>query len=455
MTDTIAAISTAQAAAGIGIIRISGSAALSVADKIFTSASGKTLSSRSGYSALFGHVTDGKENIDEAVALVFRAPRSYTGEDVVELSCHGGQYILTRVLRAALENGARAAEAGEFTKRAYLGGKLDLPSAEAVMTLIGAEGEQARRAALCALEGALGRKIAELKERLVLLSAAVSVWIDYPDEDVPLITAGEAAQTVAAVKDELDGLLSRFDAGQAVTAGVDTVIAGSPNVGKSTLMNLFSGRERAIVTPIPGTTRDVLEETVRVGNTVLRLADTAGIRCETGDEIEKIGVELAKKRISRASLILAVFEGSAPLKKEDRDLLMLLRGRCAIAVINKCDLEQKISAEEIGEFCPNVVCISAKSGEGLKELTEAIERVLGTESFDSSAPLLTSERQRACVTEAAAALGEAESAVLSGVTPDAVNVCIEAAIKSLCSLTGERVTDEVSNSVFKNFCVGK
>ena len=259
MSDTIAAISTPVAAGGIGVIRISGDDAIAVADRAFNATSGKKLSALKGYTAAHGRVHLNGEDIDEGVALVFRAPKSYTGEDTVEISCHGGVYVTNQVLRAVLTAGARPAEAGEFTKRAFLNGKMDLSEAEAVMSLIGAQGQQGMKASLNALDGALSRKINELCGELISASAHMAAWVDYPDEEIPEISFDNLQVTLTEVKGQLTGLLSKFDAGKALTSGVDTAIVGKPNVGKSALMNMLSGFSRSIVTNIAGTTRDVVE----------------------------------------------------------------------------------------------------------------------------------------------------------------------------------------------------
>ena len=453
--STIAAIATAQAAAGIGVIRISGECAAEVADRVFNSVSGKTIEQTGGYKALFGKVCDGGVELDEAVALVFRAPYSYTGEDVVELSCHGGLYILQRVLRAVYAAGAVPAEAGEFTKRAFLNGKKDLSEAEAVMALISASGEEARAATLNALDGALSRETMECRDILARSAAFLSAWVDYPDDEIPELSDEELTASLNGVKVRLNALLERFDAGQAVLEGVDTAIVGKPNVGKSTLLNALTGKARAIVTPIAGTTRDVLEETVRVGNVTLRLADTAGIRTDTDDEIERIGVERAKERFDRAALVLAVLDGSAELTKDDAALLEMCRGKRCIAVINKSDLEQRLDIDEVKKYTASVVEISAKEYGNMDKLKEAVEFAVGTAGFDPSLPLITTERQRACVNKALISVSDALDAVTSGMTADAVNVCIDCAVDELSVLTGEKATETVVNEVFKNFCVGK
>ncbi|MBO5462436.1 MAG: tRNA uridine-5-carboxymethylaminomethyl(34) synthesis GTPase MnmE [Clostridia bacterium] len=454
--STIAAIATAQAAAGLGTVKISGENALTVADSVFSAVSGKKISETPGYRALYGKVHDGETVIDDAVALVFRAPKSYTGEDVVEISCHGGLYILKRVLRAVLNAGAVPAEGGEFTKRAFLNGKMDLSEAEAVMSLISASGEEARAATLNALDGALSREIADCRDKLAVAAAFMAAWVDYPDDEIPELSDDEMTNTLTDVHNRLEKLLSGFDAGKAILEGIDTAIVGRPNVGKSTLLNALSGSERAIVTSVAGTTRDVLEETVRVGNITLRLADTAGIRENTDDEIEKIGVERAKERFDRASLVLMVLDAQNEISDDDKELLAMCKRKNCIVVVNKTDGEIRLSMSELKTLTDNtIVEISAKNSLGLETLTNAIEETVGTAGFDPSAPLITTERQRSCVVKAVENIEEALSGIQMGITPDAVNVCIDCAIENLCVLTGEKATQTVVDEVFKNFCVGK
>ena len=311
MEKTIAAISTANGQGGIGVIRISGENALDVAERVFVSVNDKRITEMKGYTAAYGRIVDDGEVLDEAVALVFRAPHSYTGENVVELSCHGGLYVTKRVLRAVLKNGAVPAEAGEFTKRAFLNGKMGLTEAEAVMDIISARGAQSARAALSCMEGRLRMRIDRVRDTLVNTAAHLSAWADYPEEDIPEVDGDHLSSSLNECRNELNSLLNSYDAGKIMREGVDTVIAGRPNVGKSTIMNLLSGCERSIVTSIPGTTRDVIEETVILGEIPLRLSDTAGIR-NTNDPVERIGVEKARDRILKAGLVLAVCDSSKP-----------------------------------------------------------------------------------------------------------------------------------------------
>ena len=456
MTDntTIAAISTAQGEGGIGVIRISGEHAAAVADRVFQAVSHKRLRDMKGYTAACGKIVSDGEELDEAVALVFRAPHSYTGEDVVELSCHGGVYITQQVLRAVLNAGAAPAQAGEFTKRAFLNGKLDLTEAEAVIDIITAKSRSAARAALSVKEGALRRRITAVKESLLSLAAHLAAWADYPEEDIAEVTDDMILSTCRKAQADLANLLATYDSGQAVKQGIDTVIAGRPNVGKSTLMNLLSGYEKSIVTEIPGTTRDVVEDTVVAGDVILRLSDTAGLR-ETGDIVEKIGVDRAKQRLEQCGLLLAVFDNSRELEDFDFHLLEAAKNVPTIAIINKTDLPNQLDINKISKSINKIVFISATTGEGKDELIQAIAALAGTNDLNPSEGILANERQRANVAAALQAVNEAIDAMMVGLTFDAVTVTLEDAIAALLEMTGERASDEIIDRVFHNFCVGK
>lgn len=452
--SVIAAIATPNASGGIGVIRISGEGAIGVAESVFRAASGKKLGDLSGYSALYGHVYDGDERIDECVALVFRAPKSYTGEDVAELSCHGGLYVTQRVLRAVLAHGAVPAEAGEFTKRAFLNGKIDLAEAESVMNIISAHGQQALNAAMNTLDGKLSEKVHAIAASLTHLSAAIAVWTDDPDEDVPEAHEENIRKGIENALARLEELLRNFDSGRAVTQGVSAAICGHPNVGKSTLMNLLTGFDRSIVTDIAGTTRDVVEETVRIGDIVLRLADTAGIH-DSDDPVESIGIDRSLQKIDSSELILAVFDSSQDLTQDDTLLLEKCRGKRAVAILNKTDLPPKLDPEIIRQSIPCLVSISAVTGEGIEELKSALSSVLGTAELDTSSGMLANERQYLCCQQAVSSLREALDGLTLGITLDAVNVSMDYAIQKLLELTGEKVRDAVVNEVFAEFCVGK
>ncbi len=455
MSQTIVAVSTPAAPAGLGVLRISGAEAFTVAERVFRPAnSGRRISDMPGYTAAFGHVFDRDGDIDECVALVFRAPHSYTGEDVVELSCHGGLYLLQRTLRTCLSAGARPAEAGEFTRRAFLNGKMDLTQAESVMSLIAANGRLAAKTALAVHEGNTFRRLQEVKETLLGVCAQFGAYVDYPYEDIPELEPAALRTTISSARKTILSLLDTFDAGRIVREGISTAIVGSPNVGKSTLMNCLAGCERSIVTDVAGTTRDIVEETVRLGEVVLRLADTAGIH-STDDRIESAGIEKARDRMRQAALVLAVFDGSHPLTDDDRRLAQEAAGNAAVAIISKADQPERVERSFLEKTFRWVVTLSAKTGEGLAELTDAVAAVTGVEALDAAEPMLATERQRDCAARCLSCLNEALAALDSGLTLDAVSVSIDAAISAILELTGERTTEAVVDEVFSRFCVGK
>lgn len=458
--STVCAIATPAAVGGISVIRISGEKAHEVADKVFRPVSGRLPSELEGYRAAYGKIYDGGERLDDGVILMFRAPHSYTGEDAAEISCHGGIYVTRRVLTACIKAGAEPAAAGEFTKRALLNGKMSLTQAEAVADIISAQGGQLLAASNNQREGALYRRAESAAEKITEISAYISAWIDYPDDDTPTVTEEWLAEKLTSVKGELDALLAGYDRGRLIREGISCAIVGKPNVGKSTLMNLLAGEQRSIVSDIEGTTRDVVEETINLGGTVLRLADCAGIR-EASDEVEKIGVEIMLKRLERADLVLAVFDASRPLSEEDFSLLDRLdrlkhaEKKEIVAVINKCDLDEKLNRRELEKRLGNTVDISAKNGSAADVLSREINSRFGLNELDTNAGYLANERQRSCITRAARAVNEALDGVLAGVTPDAIGVMLEQALDAVYELSGRRASDEVIDQVFKRFCVGK
>lgn len=452
--STIAAISTAQGQGGIGVIRVSGEQAFTIVDKIFKSVSGKKIMDIKGYTALFGHIYNNEEVLDEAVVLKYVAPKSFTGENVVEISCHGGMYITKEVLNAVIMAGASLAEPGEFTKRAYLNGKMDLTEAESVMDIISAKSKSAARAALFVKDGALFKKSQQVKQLLLDKAAHLSAWADYPEEDIPEVSEDSIMEAIEESISILKKLLSTYDMGQVVKEGIDTVIAGRPNAGKSTLMNLLVGREKSIVTNIAGTTRDVVEDTVLVGNVMLKLSDTAGIR-DTDNEIEKIGVQKTFDKINGAGLVIALFDNNEELNSEDIDLINKIKDMPCIAVINKIDLEDKVDKKYITDNIDNVVYISAKQQDNIDELKNMIEKIAGTEDFDPSAGIIANERQRNAIRNAVNSLYEAKESLATGMTMDAITVSLQETIDYLLELTGEKAGEEIVDSVFHNFCVGK
>ena len=452
---TIAAISTALAPGGVGMIRISGETAIETAEKVFCSKTGKKLSEMKGYQAAYGMAKDTEaDKIDDVVALVYRNPKSYTGEDVVEFTCHGGVYIMKRLLQAVLDAGAKPADPGEFTKRAFLNGKMDLAEAEAVMQLVSAKGEQALRAALAGSSGVLSEKIKDVKHSIQTIASHLTAWIDFPEEDVPAIEQDALLKELNRIEAGLNNLDQNYDKGKMMREGIPTVIAGRANAGKSTLMNLLSGTERSIVTEYEGTTRDIVEENVVLGETILTIADTAGIR-ETTDPVEIIGVNAARKKIEEAQLIFAVFDASRKLDEDDYDFMKSLDKKRTIALINKTDLQMNIDRDAIESYFSKTILISAKREEGLEELERAVRELTMTIDFDVSSGILFTERQRREVREAKKSIHEAQEILKDGLTYDAVTVCVEAALESLFSLTGEKVSENIIEEVFSTFCVGK
>ena len=454
--ETIAAISTPNAVGGIAVIRISGENATEIADSVFVSKSGRKIASLAGYSAIFGMVYDKDEPLDEVIALRFVAPHSYTGEDTVEFSCHGGLFVAERLLSVVLRAGARLAERGEFTKRAFLNGKLDLTEAEAVADIISAESELARRAAINAKGGALSNVIDSVCDELLLISANMAAYVDYPDDDIPELEDDRLLCVLDSQKARLDKLIGEFSAGQAMKNGISTVIAGRPNAGKSTLMNLLCGYDRSIVTSLAGTTRDTVEEAVSLDGVKLHLIDTAGIR-DTEDKVEQIGVERARESLRKAELVIAVFDSSEELNQTDRELIETVKAdsRPAIAIINKTDLPPLIDSKKIYSAFDRVVEASLIKGDGRQKLSEYVKELWRLNEIDPTAGRLANIRQKDCAVRAAEALGRAAEAVRAGFPNDAVSVDIDIAIGALCELSGKKVNEATVDAVFENFCVGK
>ena len=436
------------------MIRISGDRAAEIAARVFRPASGRSAEELAGYRAAYGKIYDGDELLDDGVLLMFRAPHSYTGEDTAEISCHGGIYVTRRVLSACVKAGAQPAGPGEFTKRALLNGKLSLTQAEAVADIISAQGGQLLSCANGQRDGALFRRMEDCAARIMEVSSQISAWIDYPDDDTPVVTQEWLTGKLSAVQGMFRELLAGYDTGRMLREGISCAIVGKPNAGKSTLMNSLAGQQRSIVSDIEGTTRDIVEETIALGDIVLRIADCAGIR-ETSDPIEKIGVDIMLKRLESADIILAVFDGSRELSDEDERLLKLLSGRNVVAVVNKTDLPQKLDASVIEAALGAPVKLSAKQDNAAALLERAVSERLDLGRLDPDAGFIANERQRDCIIRASDAVDGALSAAQLGVTPDAVGVMLEQALDAVYELSGKRAGDEVIDEVFRRFCVGK
>ncbi|MGN0601620.1 MAG: tRNA uridine-5-carboxymethylaminomethyl(34) synthesis GTPase MnmE [Oscillospiraceae bacterium] len=456
--STICAVSTPLAQGGLSVIRISGEKALDIAERIFIPFGGKKVKEMKGHTCVYGRVTnpyDGRQ-MDDAVLTVFIAPRSYTGEDTAEISCHGGVFITKEILRLCTDCGAILAEKGEFTKRAFLNGKLSLTQAESVMELISAQGEQALRSANLTREGRLFNEISGAAKELIRILGELAAWVDYPEEDLPDIEAPTLTKSIEDILGIINRILTDYDSGLLIRNGLDAVIAGKPNVGKSTLMNMLLGYDRSIVTDIAGTTRDVIEESARIGDITLRLSDTAGIR-DTENPVEQMGVELARKRLRECDLVIGVFDSSKKPDDEDRELLDYVcgLGKKLLIILNKSDLEQVISPDDMKKYSEHIIIISAKNNEGRKEIQAELEDIFHLGEFDPDSTIFANERQKACAERAKKYLGQALEALKSGETLDAVTVTIDYAANALLELTGERVSEAVVDEVFSKFCVGK
>ncbi len=453
MSDIIAAISTALSPSGIGVIRLSGEHCAQVADRVLRPVSGLPLSEAPNRKLILADLLDRQGRvIDRVLAVHTRGPRSYTGEDTVELQCHGSPAVLTETLSHLFVQGARQAGPGEFTKRAFLNGRMDLTAAEAVIDLIEAETADAAANAAGQVGGALLRKLGPVYESLLSVMSHFHAVLDYPDEDIDDFQLEEYGALLLEQQRVLDQLLSTCRRGQVVKNGVGAVILGRPNAGKSSLLNALAGYERVIVTDIPGTTRDTVEEKIRLGGLVLRLMDTAGIR-DTGDSVERLGVERAIAAAKDADLALVVIDGSAPLTEEDRRAMDAARtARHAICILSKSDLPQTVDPAELG--FDTVLSVSAVTGEGIERLAPAVETIFGSE-VPCDGTLLTNQRHETAIRAARDAIVRTRETMELGATPDAVLLDVEEALEAIAGVTGRSMREDMIGGIFSRFCVGK
>lgn len=454
---TIAAIATAPGEGGIGVVRISGIDAVRIADSIFRTRKGISLSEAEPYRMYYGHVMKDGADVDEGLAVIFKAPHSYTGEDAAEIQLHGSPEALRETLELAMEKGAQQAPRGEFTKRAFLNGRLDLTQAEAVMDIISARGGASLAQAESHLSGKLSRFVRENREHLKDFIAKLEVTIDYPEEDLEDLTLEEIREGVDCLEKELAALLERSKEGRIIRDGLRTVIVGRPNAGKSSLLNAFLQEDRAIVTDIPGTTRDTIEESIKIGGVPLVLMDTAGLR-ETDNKIEQIGIEKAKESMRKADLILAVIDCSVPLEAEDRELLVSLKGRKAIVILNKNDMTRAVSEEEVRELSGGASCIfvSALYQSGLDEVRNELRRITARQDADAGRELfLTNLRHVDLVKKALEAVRRAQDSIAQQMPEDCIVVDLTEAWNLMGEITGDTVDNELINTIFDRFCVGK
>ncbi len=465
-TDTIAAIATAMTSSGIGIVRISGEEAVSIADKIFEKKGKKTLAECETHTIHYGYIHDGAEVIDEVMVLLMRAPRSYTREDTVEIDCHGGVYVMKRILETVIKYGARPAEPGEFTKRAFLNGRIDLSQAESVIDVINAKNDFALKSSMKQLSGSVSQVIKEIRGEILHEIAFIESALDDPEH----ISLEGYPEKLKLVVEEIAGkvkkLLSTSDNGRILKEGISTVIVGKPNAGKSSLLNTLVGEERAIVTDIAGTTRDVLEEQIHLDGIVLNIIDTAGIR-ETDDVVEKIGVNKAKQYLNEADLVIYVVDSSTKLDENDYEIMELLKNRASVILLNKSDLQMLTTAEDIQAYVDSIsgdltsaeckiLSVSTKEQTGIEELTETIREMffVGKLTFNDEV-YITNIRHKTALQEALSGLHLVVQSIEDGMPEDFYSIDLMNAYEKLGSIVGEAVEDDLVNEIFSKFCMGK
>lgn len=464
-TDTIAAIATAMTSSGIGIVRISGEEAVLIADKIFRKKGGKTLTECETHTIHYGHIHDGEEVIDEVMVLLMRGPRSYTREDTIEIDCHGGIYVMKRILETVIKYGARPAEPGEFTKRAFLNGRIDLSQAESVIDIINAKNDFALKSSMRQLSGSVSNTVKEMRGDILHEIAFIESALDDP-EHISLEGYSDKLQSIVeGIAKKVEKLLSAGDNGRILKEGISTVIVGKPNAGKSSLLNTLVGEERAIVTNIAGTTRDVLEEQINLNGIVLNIIDTAGIR-ETDDVVEKIGVDKAKKYLNDADLIIYVVDSSTELDENDYEIMELLTDRQAIILLNKSDLDALTTEEDVRADVDKVqgvskndcriLSVSAKNQTGMEELTETIREMFFTGDITFNDEVyITNIRHKTALQEALSSLHLVVQSIQDGMSEDFYSIDLMNAYEKLGSIVGEAVEDDLVEEIFSKFCMGK
>ena len=458
--DTITAIATPTGEGGIGIVRVSGSLAIPIATKLFRSSRIGSTSELPSHSLTHGYVIDtsaADEIVDEVLLGVMRAPNTYTTEDIVEFNCHGGSIPLTSVLELVVREGARLAEPGEFTKRAFLNGRLDLAQAEAVSDLIGSKTELSRKIAVDALSGKLSKSVNQLTDRLASLLAEIEASIDFPDEDLDFMKMDTQLQTVRTVHAEITSLIESASEGRIIKEGVNVAILGKPNVGKSSLFNTLLTTARAIVTDIPGTTRDTIEETINIGGIPINLVDTAGIR-NTDDIVEQQGVERSRDVLNRAELILLMFDASKPLNESDIELLEIAKCHRSILILNKTDLPNLTYPQDLSDHCPNARIVQTSITEeiGIDALKSTILKVLlGGDFVIGESPIITNTRHQDALQRSKKALDDVITSLESDMPPDLVSVDLRISLAALGDIVGKTTTEDILDRIFSQFCVGK
>lgn len=456
LNDTIAAISTAIGEAGIAIVRMSGDNSINIIDEIFKSASGKKMAEAENRKFLYGHIVDGDKQIDEVLVVKMKGPHSYTAEDIIEIHCHGGVVSVKRILNLILSKGARLAEKGEFTKRGFLNGRIDLTQAEAVIDMIKAKTDLSFDMGLNQLSGALSEVLNKLKDELVSMQALIVANIDFPDEDIEDAAYNDLIERSNKILDKMDNLLDNSKNSRLLRDGINTVILGKPNVGKSSLLNGLLKYDRAIVTDIAGTTRDIIEDYINLDGVLLKITDTAGIR-ETDDEVEKIGVNIAREKLKEADFVIAIFDISREFDKDDEEILNLIKDKKHITILNKDDLEQKISDEEIKKyFKDDYLRLSVMENESVKKIEDLIiDLFFDGELQISSDSVLSNLRHINALKEAKKSLLEVNESLKQKVFLDLIEVDLENVIGHISEITGTITTEDILDRVFSDFCIGK
>ena len=455
-TDTIAAIATAMGNSGIGIVRISGENAVEVAGKVFRTPGKKKLSESESHTIHYGFIYDGEDVVDEVLVMIMRGPHTYTGEDTVEIDCHGGVYAMKRVLETVLKNGAVIAEPGEFTKRAFLNGRIDLTQAESVMDVISSKNEFALKSSISQLQGSLQKEIKELREKIIYEIAFIESALDDP-EHINIDGYGQKLKTVAEeCKERIEHLLDTADNGKILKEGIDTVIVGKPNAGKSSLMNVLLKKERAIVTDIAGTTRDVLEEQMNLNGITLNIIDTAGIR-DTEDIVEKIGVDKAKDYLVNADLIIYVVDSSTPLDENDEKIMEMIKDRTALVLLNKSDLDTVTTEEMIASHLDQkIIKVSMKENQGVDELENAIKELFFHGKVELNDEVyITNARHKAALSNAKDSLNMVLDSIAMEMPEDFYSIDLMNTYEELGNILGESLGEDLVNEIFSKFCTGK
>ena len=455
--STIVSISTAPGIGGIGIIRMSGEKSFEILDKIFKPKTSQKIEDIKGYTIKYGHIVENNEIIDEVLVSYFKAPRSYTTENMCEINSHGGNVVVKKILEICLKNGAELAEPGEFTKRAFLNGRIDLAQAESVIDVINAKSDKEAKSGIKQLEGYLSKEIKGIKQEILDVLVNIEVTIDYPEYDTPEVQEKEIAQMLESVGKKLKKLENSFDNGKIIKDGIKTAIIGKPNAGKSSLLNAILKEDRAIVTDIAGTTRDTIEEFVTINGIPLNLVDTAGIR-EASDEVEKIGVEKSIKQANDADLIIAIFDSSKDLEEEDIEILNLIKGKKSIILLNKSDLNSKIDEndERFTSITENILKISALNKSGIDELYEKIAELFNLNEINlDNEILITNIRHKNIISKSLENVNKAKEALEINMPIDIITIYIKEILEDLGEITGEVVTEDIINEIFSKFCLGK